>query len=143
MVGKSNSGFSQRELAERCVRANNNILRIVSGSWGWTMCQNFAWQVCAALGRLPLQGRSLRFATAPKALTRRMVPPHQLAVRGTKSCPEGRFAVGDVFFAELAVFRAICENANELFVVERGQLTACLIDEEAYHHAQADGLILV
>lgn len=134
MVGKSNSGFSQRELAERCVRANNNILRIVSGSWGWTMCQNFAWQVCAALGRLPgQQGRSLRFATAPKALTlEEWYHPTSWPCEGSKSCPEGRFAVGDVFFAELAVFRAICENANELFVVERGQLTACLIDEEAY-----------
>lgn len=31
-------GFSQQRLAQRCVSANRNILRIVDGQWSWNMC---------------------------------------------------------------------------------------------------------
>lgn len=38
-LGRDTSGFSQSGLAERCVRSNNNILRLLSGGWAWNMCK--------------------------------------------------------------------------------------------------------
>lgn len=116
------------------------------------MCQNLAWQLCAAKGLLPGQGgKLLHFATAPKDLDiaewehpsiasagirpaaagvprsahtklppTDAVPNHSLPLRTTsyrslplvvaswpcqRGCPAGKYSVGDVFFAEVAVFR--------------------------------------
>ena len=126
--------FSHPELASRCVKSNNNILRIVGGTWGWNMCQNFAWQMCAATGRLPGQdGARLRFATSPRTLTlREWQHPTSWPCEGAKPCPPGQYAVGDVFYAEIAVFRALCRNANQLFEVDRGQLMTCNLDAKAF-----------
>ena len=59
-------------------------------------------------------------------------PPDLVAVR-QQPCPPGKYAVGDVYFAELAVYRYICSNADELFKVGEGELTRCDVDERAYH----------
>lgn len=56
------------DIANACVRAQKNILRLKSG---WTMCLNLQWQVCAAKGLLPGQGetsREIHFSPAPKTL---------------------------------------------------------------------------
>ena len=56
---------SQQEVANACINASQNILRIN----GWTMCLNLKWMVCAARGLLPDQkGKEMRFTHAPKSL---------------------------------------------------------------------------
>lgn len=72
------------ELAVRCIQASRNVLRIGSGaSYGWTMCVNLNWLLCAARGWLPGQGgTTLQFARAPGQLDIRdynepCVPTHR------------------------------------------------------------------
>ena len=132
-LGKNLGGFGQKELGSRCVHSNNNILRILAGSWGWNMCQNFAWQLCAATGKLPGQDsrRSLRFASAPKTLTiQEWEQPTSWPCE--HGCPEGKYSVGDVFYTELAVYRTICKNAGELFRLDVGAAMTCELDVDAY-----------
>ena len=119
----------------------NNILRLMGGAWKWNMCQNFAWQLCAATGRLPGQdGAKLHFATAPKAMRiEEWRRPTSWPCDNGEPCPPGKYAVGDVYFAELAVYRYICSNADELFKVGDGELTRCVVDERAYHVGTAPG----
>jgi len=57
------------ELAQRCVKANQNILRLISPRVPWNMCQNLQWLLCAAHGELPgQQSNVMRFASAPKVV---------------------------------------------------------------------------
>lgn len=49
-------------------------------------------------------------------------------------CVVNRYAVGDVFFAELAVLRYICTNAAELFRVSEGETMTCGVDPRAFRH---------
>lgn len=132
-LGKDTTRFSQGSLAARCVESNNNILRLVNARPPWTMCQNFAWQTCAALGKLPGQGgKVIRFATAPKALElKEWEHPNSWPCYG--DCSAGVYAVGDVFFAEIAVFSHLCRNAGELLQLERGETFACDFDPAQYH----------
>lgn len=133
------SGFSQENLARRCVHSGNNILRLLGGKWQWNLCQNLHWQMCAAQGRLPGQdGAKLHFATAPRGLTMaEWEHPTSWPCEGAKPCPDGKYAVGDVFFAEVAVFRTVCRNADELFRVGVGELMTCDVDVTAYHRLAA------
>ena len=126
-------GFSQERLASRCIASSNNILRVVGGEWKWDMCQNLAWQLCAATGKLPGQrGKSLRFATAPRQLTlSEWERPTSWPCEGGR-CPNGKFAVGDVFYVEIAVYRAICANAGDLFGVGVGEPLECDVDAAAF-----------
>jgi hypothetical protein len=122
-------GFSQQKLAARCVESNNNILRIVGGRWEWNMCQNLAWQLCAVSGRLPGQGgKRLRFSSAPKSLSLQEWEHPTSWPCDHGPCPQGKFAIGDVFFVELAILRTICRNAQALFVVAAGQTMECELD---------------
>lgn len=128
-------GFSQEALASRCVRSGNNILRLLGGTWKWNMCQNLAWQVCAATGKLPGQAGQgmVRFATAPNALTEaEWSHPTSWPCDGGRPCPAGKYAVGDVFFAEVAVYRYICRHAEQLFTVGVGEVMTCDVDEKAF-----------
>eukprot|EP00966_Prymnesium_polylepis_P098606 2283453-Prymnesium_polylepis.2 len=90
--------------------------------------------MCAATGKLPGQAGSLiHFASAPKDLElHEWVQPSSWPCRHG-SCPEGKYSVGDVFFAEVAVFRMICRNAGELFRVEVGERMTCDVDVSAYN----------
>jgi len=136
-------GFSHTELAARCIRSHNNILRMVSGEWGWNMCQNLVWQLCAVQGRLPGQaGRLLHFATAPKELQlHEWEHPTSWPCENGR-CPTGKYSVGDVFFAEIAVFRWICRNTATLFQVDSGVMMECDMDMSAFHHLK-DRLLMV
>ena len=49
-------------------------------------------------------------------------------------CPQGKYSVGDVFFAELTVYRYICRNADELFRVGVGEVLSCEVDAHAFHN---------
>lgn len=129
VLGMNRNGYSNEELATRCIAANRNILRV---SWGWNMCQNLEWQLCAARGKLPgQQGRGIMFATAPKALSIEewRVPNSWPCHHG---CPQGKYSVGDVYYAELVVYRQICRSAPQLFEVGRGEEMQCDVDSEAF-----------
>ena len=95
---------------------------------------DLAWQVCAAQGRLPGQGGAqIRFATAPKDLSiDEWRHPTSWPCEGGKPCPKGKYAVGDVFYVEIAVYRAICRSSSELFQVSVGDLVSCEVDEAAF-----------
>ena len=62
--------------AERCVRANVNILSLYGDRLPYNICRNLEWQMCAAQGKLPGQGtnldgtrdRTIKFAKAPREL---------------------------------------------------------------------------
>lgn len=126
-------GFSQQELATRCIRSHNNILRMVASKWQWNMCQNLVWQLCVVQGKLPGQGSSqLRFAPAPKHLEMREWEHPTSWPCGNGACPAGRYAVGDVYYAEIAVFRWICHNSATLFHIENGTLMECDLDRSAF-----------
>ena len=104
------------------------------------MCQNLAWQMCAATGKLPgQQGPQFRFAVTPSSLS---VDEwnHPRSWPCESGCPDGKFAINDVFFVELAVFRAICTNAAAVLAVDRGQLITCEVDTAAYN-AMAERLL--
>lgn len=125
--------FSQRELAARCIASSNNILRILT--WKWSMCKNLAWQLCAATGKLPGQsGKTMRFAIAPKnlRLSEWERPTHCLqAVSGP--CKPGEYGSNEIYYAEVAIFRAICANAGELFTVGPGDPFKCDVDVDAFN----------
>ncbi len=63
--------------AERCVKANLNILSLHGERLPYNICRNLEWQTCAAQGKLPGQGtskldgtldRTIKFAKAPRTL---------------------------------------------------------------------------
>eukprot|EP00966_Prymnesium_polylepis_P287209 6634083-Prymnesium_polylepis.1 len=84
------------EIAHTCVEANQNILRLLSASKPWNMCQNVRWMMCAVRGLLPGQQGAdyLSFATAPKSLP----------VTQVNTQVHGRyFPVGDVFYLEICL----------------------------------------
>lgn len=55
--------------AERCVRADVNILSLYGERLPYNICRNLEWQTCAAQGKLPGQGdHTIKFAKAPREL---------------------------------------------------------------------------
>lgn len=45
--------------------------------------------------------------------------------------------MGDVYYAEVAIFRYICRNADALLSVAEGELTSCDVDQGAYQRLAA------
>lgn len=43
-------------------------------------------------------------------------------------CPRGKFAVGDVFFAEVCIMNRVCQNRQALFELEAGELFECVFN---------------
>ena len=126
-------GDFNNEIAHRCVGASRNILRLLTGrpGWGWTMCQNLQWQVCAAKGKLPGQRSqgALEFATAPPSLMLfEWREPESYPCDGGKKCA-GRYTVGDVFFAEACLFVRLCKNGRAVF---DGAAADCDFDEAGF-----------
>ena len=117
-------------LAHKCVQANQNILRLLSARAPWSMCQNLRWTMCAISGLLPGQPaqKQIHFATAPNALTLTQwyEPDSWPCVDG--SCPEGKFAVGDVFFVEVCLISRLCRNGADLFSLAVGETMVCDFD---------------
>ena len=117
------------ELARRCVQANQNVLRVLSG---WNMCTNLAWQFCAMKGLLHGQrNRQMRFSIAPKNLDVN-------TFRNPPQCENDRnhcahtYAISDVYYAEVCVVSHVCRNRARLFSLEVGELFECDIDEGAF-----------
>ena len=125
-----------QKLAERCLRARRNVLRLLTG--GWTMCQNLQWQMCALQGLLPGQGAPrVAFATAPRDL--RLEWWSDPATHPTFPCDaDGRcdpkkYFLGDVYFAEVFVAFTVCSNRAELLALAAGDFFECALDKRAYH----------
>lgn len=139
--GNWGGGDWNKELARRCVLANQNILRLMfscadcTGSRaGWNMCRNLQWVTCAARGMLPSQGpsRAMHFAKAPRELdTRDLDDPGRTGSWWTE--PHwNHYAVSDVFFAEVCLLSALCKNSWELFTVQRGEPFVCEYEDARY-----------
>jgi len=125
-------GDLNTELAERCVWANKNVLRLLAGE-PWDMCQNLEWQMCAIHGRLPGQdGSKMSFATAPNELNLMWWNDHD--THPTYSPVYGGFSLGDVFFAEVAVTFTLCTNRGHLFELEVGEIFECQFDQAGWVH---------
>jgi len=121
------------ELADRCVRANRNVLRLMSGGRPWDMCQNIEWQMCAINGKLPGQkAREVSFASAPKDVPQ--IWWDDPGTHPTFTPNWDGYALGDVFFAELAVTYALCANRHRLFELEVGETFECEKDEAGFEH---------
>lgn len=118
-------------LAQRCVQANQNVLRVFSN---WNMCTNLMWQTCAMKGLLPGQRptgssrRLMQFSIAPKNLDVGLFDDPQFCVGDCST----NYAISDVYFAEVCVTSHVCKNKEELFSLETGMLFECDFDEAAY-----------
>lgn len=126
-------GDLNSEVAERCVAANRNILRLLSGGRPWDMCQNIEWQLCALSGKLPGQdGNKVSFASAPKDVS--PVWFHDSDTHPTYKPRLDGYSLGDVYFAELCVTFALCANRGDLFNLEVGETFVCQRDKRAFDH---------
>mgnify|MGYP007078100274 CR=1 FL=1 len=128
-------GDLNTELAERCVWANKNVLRLFGGGRPWDMCQNIEWQLCALNGKLPHQdGRKVSFATAPRDL--QLIWWNDPSTHPTFD-PGYGYALGDVYFAEVAVIFTVCANREELFDLDVGETFVCEMDHTSFKHMMA------
>ena len=93
-------------------------------------------------GKLPGQdGSKLHFATAPRELDiRTWRRPDSWPCDEHGTCPKGKFAVGDVFFAEVCIMDRLCKNGPSLFDLQTGESFMCDFDLTAYHELHADFL---
>ena len=124
-------GDLNAELADRCVRANRNVLRLIRGGRPWDMCQNIEWQLCALNGKLPGQdGTKVMFSSAPKDL--QVGWWNEPWTHPTYS-PGTGYSLGDVFFAEVCVMYALCRNRQVLFQLEVGEAMECELDREMFN----------
>jgi len=130
-------GDLNHKLAQRCLQAHRNVLRVLIG--GWSMCTNLQWQMCALTGKLPGQGSSrISFATAPKSMQLQWWTDPG-ATRPTYPCegswcdPNG-YTVGDVFFAEMAISTTLCRNRAQLYRLRVGEFFVCDLDEDSYYN---------
>ena len=152
-VGKLDKYLRLRH-AERCVKANLNILSLFGSRVPYNVCRNLEWQTCAAQGRLPGQGSAgIRFAKAPRTLDatgssgkpldgccgwlpNSTLPPWSTAHRQHAY----GFATDDVFFLEVCVFNQVCRNREDLFTLNAGDTFHCDFSEEYFHDLQ--GILL-
>ena len=98
------------------------------------MCQNMQWQLCAVLGQLPGQGlsKALRYATKPTSLDiKEWRAPQSYPCDSGKSC-EGKYTVGDIYFAEVCILQRVCRNTQAMFEAAEGDLVVCDYDAEAF-----------
>lgn len=125
-------GDLNTELADRCVRANKNVLRLMSGSSPWDMCQNIEWQLCAIRGKLPGQDAAkISFASAPRDLELKWWT--DVNTHPTYAPKPDGYALGDVFFAELCVTFTICKNRGDLFRLDVGETFVCDMDPAGWN----------
>lgn len=128
--------------AEQCVQASLNILSLFGDRVPYNICRNLEWQVCAAKGMLPGQGGlAIKFAKAPKTLdiTRHSRlgvcsgwVPNQVPGAGFYG-----YATDDVFYLESCLFNEICENKEELFSLEEGDVFICQFSETGFRQLQS------
>ena len=123
------------KLADRCVRARLNILRL-SGPAGWSLCENVVWQLCALQGRLPGQGSSIvSFATAPSELQLRWwenassYPTWPCEKKAGGGCDPQRYTLADVFMVEVMLTWVLCANRERLTTLGVGEPFECERDD--------------
>jgi len=110
--------------AERCVKANLNILSLHGERLPYNICRNLEWQTCAAQGKLPGQGtkydgtrdRTIKFAKAPGTLE--LVRNNRLGVCSgwvPSKKPEGGiygYATDDIFYLETCLYSQVRGRAR-------------------------------
>jgi len=129
--------------AERCVKANYNILSLYGDRLPYNICRNLEWQACAAKGELPGQlSPTIRFARAPKTLDpdgatgkplgqcKGWVPPER------PSTGVYGYATDDIFYLEVCLFNQICTNGHELFELDQDEPWECAFSIERLRELQ-------
>lgn len=107
------------DIADKCVRANKNVLRLMNG---WNICENVKWMSCAANGALPGQdSKKIIFSLAPSTLAR---------VELLGSGRGNGYNVDEVYYLEVCLFNQICTNSDQLFSVKKGEAFECEFDAE-------------
>ena len=126
-------GDFNEELAHRCVAANQNILRRLSPRMPWNMCQNLRWTVCAVNGLLPGQDQhNIHFATPLSELSVETWEHPDSWPCEDGECPEDKFAVGDVFYAEVCMLNRMCENGDDVFSLAMGDEVTCRFSPQRF-----------
>jgi hypothetical protein len=108
--------------------AGHNMLRL-DARFGWNMCRNLEWVVCAIQGHLPNQGEGkIRFATTPRL----NIENYIFAEVGcsNEDCAHG-YSVDDIFFVEVSLISYLCKNRDEVFKLEVGDDFDCDFDMAA------------
>ena len=97
------------------------------------MCQNFEWVLCAVKGQLPGQrGAEMHFAKAPKHMNLGEYYHPEWSGEWWPEPHWENFALSDVFFAEIAILNAVCENSRDLFNVEVGETFECATSSHGF-----------
>ena len=122
---------SPRQIASTCIAANSNVFK---PKWGWSMCNNLRWQLCAAQGLLHGQNgqNGVRFTPAPSTLRLNGEnPPKRPGGRGVS------FGDVDVYYLEVCIFAQVCSNGADIFGLVEGQIFNCQLDEALFGEFQA------
>ena len=127
--------------AERCVKANLNILSLYGTRVPYNICRNLEWQVCAAKGLIPGQGgMTIKFARAPSTLDLKVKPRlGQCSGWVPAQRPEGGvygYATDDIFYLESCIFSEICTNGDTVFQLARGEPFVCQFSPEKFRELQ-------
>eukprot|EP00908_Phaeocystis_cordata_P021789 Transcript_4176.p1 GENE.Transcript_4176~~Transcript_4176.p1 ORF type:complete len:493 (-),score=73.84 Transcript_4176:23-1297(-) len=127
--------------AERCVKANLNILSLYGDELPYNICRNLEWQACAAQGKLPGQGgSSIVFAKAPNTLD--LSRSNRLGVCSgwvPNKRPAGGvfgYATDDIFYLEACLYSQMCSNGHDVFDLREGELFECQFDEARFRELQ-------
>jgi len=132
----SNAGGTESGHAEKCVQASINMLALFGRRVPYNICRNLEWQVCAAQGRLPGQGRrGIIFAHAPNQLDFRNSPRlgHCSGWSGNKNCRGNNgYSTDSIFFLEVCLYSKMCSNRADLFNLRAGQEWHCDFDQYAF-----------
>ena len=96
--------------------------------------------VIANASQLPgQQGKKLHFATAPSELDMRIWQrPNSWPCDERGRCPRGKYAVGDVFFAEVCIMNRVCQNRQSLFNLKAGELFECDFNKYEFDQLTTD-----
>lgn len=128
-------------MAEKeCARASRTVLSLDDSEY--SSCNNLAWQVCGAMGRLPGQHLAhITFATAPGQvhINGSSGRPALGACSGfaPHGCGPDGYANDNIFFLEVCLYNQICSNRDDLFRLQPGELFTCRIEPGSVRGLQA------
>lgn len=123
--------------ASRCIAANLNILSLYGTRVPYNICRNLEWQVCAAMGTLPGQRTpQIVFSKAPREMDPGPESDKPFGqCRGWRDrnddCENG-YATDDIFFLELCMYNAICDNRDSLWQLDVGTPWQCHLNRTRF-----------
>eukprot|EP00930_Biecheleria_cincta_P062187 TRINITY_DN4768_c0_g1_i6.p1 TRINITY_DN4768_c0_g1~~TRINITY_DN4768_c0_g1_i6.p1 ORF type:complete len:984 (-),score=136.80 TRINITY_DN4768_c0_g1_i6:1197-4148(-) len=134
MLGPMN--ILEHNLLLGCARANRNILRVSAmahSKASWDMCANVEWVVCAAKGMLPNQGKTIEFAVPPGNLDGNLASTYReykSHIMRFSAHYEIDIMAWTFYLNEICWLSELCDNADELWTLERGEPWVCQHTDE-------------